>query len=50
MISRREAIGLMGSMSAAALVAQGRTLGAMLPSLGPRDGQGGVTPPLAPGA
>ena len=50
MISRREAIGLMGSMSAAALVAQGRTLGAMLPSLGSRDFQGGATPPLAPGA
>ena len=50
MISRREAIGLMGSMSAVALLAQGRRLGAMVPSLGSAVVQGGVTPPLAPGA
>jgi predicted peptidase len=40
----------MGSMSAAALVAQGRNLSAMLPSLGSSELQGDVTPPLAPGA
>ena len=50
MISRREALGLMGSMSAAALAAQGRNLGALLPSLGGRVSQVGATPPLAPGA
>ena len=50
MISRREALGLIGSMSAATLVAQGRNLGAMLPALGSREFQGDVTPPLAPGA
>jgi predicted peptidase len=52
MITRREALGLIGSISTAALVAQGRSLGAMLPSLGSSANilQGDVTPPLAPGA
>ena len=50
MITRREAIGLLGSTAAAALVARARDLGAMSPSLGTADSQGDVTPPLAPGA